>query len=205
MCLEREIRKCLLPAEVIKGRVTTLATQLSLPDRNGTRGTGHPAKCMNCEASHKLADCDKFKNMTVRQRRIFVRGRGLCLNCLKKGHFVSQCFAKSKCNLCPQKHHLLHNAALDCVDPPCQSQDQVKVTANTMVGDGSTSSLGQNKDHVRVSANLMTADGGTSSTFTCDQTISEVPMISAVHFAKSASYKACSPTLCIRLLCKWSL
>ena len=93
------------------GRVTTLATQLSLPDSNGPRGTGHPVKFMNCEASHKLADCDKFKNRTVRQRRVFVRGRGLCFNCLKKGHFVSQCFAKSKGNLCPQKHHLLlHNA-----------------------------------------------------------------------------------------------
>ena len=37
----------------------------------------------------------------------------------------------------------------------------------------------------------MTTDGGTSTAFTCDQTMSEVPMISAVHFA---SHKACSPT-----------
>lgn len=57
------------------GRVTTLATQLSLPNQNGPEGTGHPVKCMNCETSHKLADCDKFKNLTVRQHRIFVRGR----------------------------------------------------------------------------------------------------------------------------------
>lgn len=63
-----------------------------------------------------------------------------------------------------------------------------------MIGDGSTSSSGHNKDHVRVSANLMTANGGTTTAFTCDQTISEVPTISTVHFAKSASYKACSPT-----------
>ena len=133
--------------------------------------------------------------MTVRQRRIFVRGRGLCFNCLKKGHFVSQCFATSKCNLCPQKHHLLlHNATLDCVAPPCQSQDQGKVTASSMIGDGSTSSSGQNQDHVRVSANVMTADGGTSTAFTCDQATRETPTISTVHFAKSASYKACSPT-----------
>ena len=84
-------------------------------------------KCMNCEASRKLADCDKFNNMTVRQRRIFVRGRGLCLNCLKKGDFVSQCFAKSNCNLCPQKHHLLlHNAALDCVDPLAKAKTKSK-------------------------------------------------------------------------------
>ena len=167
------------PSSKTDGRVTTLATQLSLPGRNGARGSGHPVKCMNCEASHKLADCAKFKNMTVRQRRIFVRGRGLCLNCLKKGHFVSKCFAKSKCNRCPQKHHLLlHNAALECVGPPCQSQYQVKVTASSMIGDGSTSSSGQNQGHVKVSANVMTADGGTSTAFTCDQATRETPTIS---------------------------
>ena len=183
------------PPSRADGRVTTLTTQLSLPGQNGPRGTGYPVKCMNCEASHKLADCEKFKNKTVRQRRIFVRGRGLCLNCLKKGHFVSQCFAKSKCNLCPQKHHLLlHNAAMDYVDPPCRSQDQVKVTASTTIGDCSTPFPSQNQDLVRVSANVMTADGGTSTAFTCDQATSETPTFSAVHFAKSSSYKACSPT-----------
>lgn len=103
----------------------------------------------------------------------------------KKANFVSQCFAKSKCNLCPQKHHLLlHSAALDCVDPPCQSQDQVKVTANMMIGKGSTCSSGQNKDHVRVSANLTTANGGTTTAFTCDQTISEVLTISYSTFCQ---------------------
>ncbi|PFX14897.1 hypothetical protein AWC38_SpisGene20907 [Stylophora pistillata] len=173
------------PPSRTDGRVTTLATQLSLPGRNGPRGTGHPVKCINCGASHKLAECDKFKNMTVRQRRVFVGGRGLCFNCLRKGHFLSQCFAKSKCNLCPHKHHfLLHNAALDCVETPCQSQDQDEVTANTMIGDGRASSSGQNQDQVRVSANVITANGGDSETLTS----------STVHFAKFSSYKTCSPT-----------
>ena len=168
--------------------MTTLATQLSLPGQNGPRGTGYPVECMNCEASHKLTDCDKFKNMTMRQRRTFVRGRCLCLNCLKKEHFVSQCFAKSRSNLCAQKHHLLlHNAALDHIDPPCQSHDQVKVTAGTMMGDCSTFSASQTQYHVRVCAKVMTADGGTSTAFTCDQAASETPTISTVHFAKSAS------------------
>ena len=63
-----------LPSSRTDGRITTLATQLSLPGRKGPRGKGHPVKCMNCETSHKLADCDKFKNMTVRQRGIFVPG-----------------------------------------------------------------------------------------------------------------------------------
>ena len=57
------------PPSRTDGRVTTLATQLSLP--------AHPVRCMNCEASHRLADYDKFKSMTVGQRRIFVRSRKL--------------------------------------------------------------------------------------------------------------------------------
>ena len=65
------------------GKVTTLAMQLSLPGQKGPPDTCFPVKCMNWEASQKLADCDKFKNMTVRQRQIFVRGRGLCLNYLR--------------------------------------------------------------------------------------------------------------------------
>lgn len=63
-----------------------------------------------------------------------------------------------------------------------------------MMGNGSTFSSSQNQDHVRVSANVMTADGGTSTAFTCDQAIGETPTISTVHFAKSTSYKASSPT-----------
>ena len=40
----------------------------------------------------------------------------------------------------------------------------------------------------------MTADGGTPTAFTCHQATRETPTISTVHFAKSAPYKACSPT-----------
>lgn len=63
-----------------------------------------------------------------------------------------------------------------------------------MIGNGSTPSSGQNQDHVRVSANVMTADGGSSTAITCDQATSDIPTISTKHFAKSASYKAYSPT-----------
>ena len=58
---------------------------------------------------------------------------------------------------------------------PLPKQDQVKVTASTMIGDGSTASSGQNQDHIRVSANVMTADGGNSTAFTCDQATRETP------------------------------
>jgi len=115
------------PPSRTDGKVTTLATQLSLPVPKGPQDTSFPLKCINCEASHKLADCGKFKNMTLRQRRIFVRVRGLCFNCLRKGHFASQCFARSKCSLCPQKHHLLlHKAASDYVDPFAKAKTKSK-------------------------------------------------------------------------------
>ena len=62
------------------------------------------------------------------------------------------------------------------------------------MGDGGIPSPSQNQDLVRVYANVMTADGSTSIASTCDQAASETPTFSTVHFAKSASYKACSPT-----------
>ncbi|KAL9975992.1 hypothetical protein ACROYT_G013221 [Oculina patagonica] len=179
-----------------EGKVTTLATQLTSgsPQQKDPRNTGRSAKCMNYQESHYLEDCGKFKKLTLRQRKIFVRGRGLCLNCLRKGHLVTQCVFKSKCNLCSQKHHvLLHNAASDCVDSPCQSQEQV--SASVMTGDGRTSgSPSQNHDQVKVSANVMTAESGTSSVPTFDQAASGIATVSVVNFAKSASYKACSQT-----------
>ena len=44
------------PPSRTDGKVTTLATQLTIPGQKGPQDTGCPVKCMNCEASHKLAD-----------------------------------------------------------------------------------------------------------------------------------------------------
>ena len=75
-------------------RVTTFATQLgshtqesqSTQDRGSnvsmSRGTLPSGKCYSCEASRKIEHCLDFTSKSVRQRMVFARYKGLCLNCL---------------------------------------------------------------------------------------------------------------------------
>ncbi|GFR20528.1 integrase catalytic domain-containing protein [Trichonephila clavata] len=46
-------------------------------------------KCKLCSLNHDLYNCDKFKNMPVRERYNIVKSLNLCLKCLKPNHKVS--------------------------------------------------------------------------------------------------------------------
>ena len=71
-------------------------------------------KCYGCESTHKIEHCPDFINKSIRQRIVFARYKGLCLNCLRKGHFVSECQSTFKCKHCQQLHHsLLHKPIED--------------------------------------------------------------------------------------------
>ena len=91
------------PSEPTAGggsRVTTFATQLGshIQESQNTQGRGSnvstlrgslPAgKCCSCEASHKIEHSPDFTSKSARQRMIFARYKGLCLNCLPRGHLV---------------------------------------------------------------------------------------------------------------------
>ncbi|GFR26049.1 DUF1758 domain-containing protein [Trichonephila clavata] len=65
-------------------------------------------KCKLCSLNHDLYNCDKFKNMPVRERYNIVKFLNLCLKCLKPNHKVSQCRSKHIC-FCKKNHNqLLH-------------------------------------------------------------------------------------------------
>ena len=98
-------------------RVTTFATQLGshTQESQNTQGRGSnvstprgslPAgKCYSCEATHKIEHCPDFTSKSVRQRIIFARYKGLCLNCLRRGHFAGECKSAFRCKHCQQPHH----------------------------------------------------------------------------------------------------
>ena len=48
-------------------------------------------KRYDCESIHETEHCPDFINKSITQRIVFARYKGLCLNCLHKGHFVSEC------------------------------------------------------------------------------------------------------------------
>ena len=99
-------------------KTTTMAVQVEPSDPaksdKDSNSTTLRVKCYGCETTHKIEHCPDFINKSIRQRIVFARYKGLCLKCLRKGHFVSECQATFKCKHCQQPHHsLLHKPIED--------------------------------------------------------------------------------------------
>ena len=51
-----------------------------------------------------------LKGCSLAERRLLVRTKRLCFNCLGNGHFLACCPLKSRCAVCKERHHnLLHD------------------------------------------------------------------------------------------------
>ena len=106
-------RQLLPPSlNVVTGpKTTTMAMQVGPSDPAKSDKESNPTtlevKCYGCESTHKIEQCPDFLNKSIRQRIVFARYKGLCLNCLRKGHFVSECQSTFKCKHCQQPHHSL--------------------------------------------------------------------------------------------------
>ncbi|XP_073814286.1 uncharacterized protein isoform X1 [Musca autumnalis] len=68
------------------------------------------SNCSYCNSSeHNLSTCSSFANIVVSERFNFVKRSGHCINCLRKGHMVSNCPSKYRCRVCDSAHHtILH-------------------------------------------------------------------------------------------------
>ena len=66
--------------------------------------------CSVCKSfSHPLYSCAKFKLLPHEQMMMVVKNQGLCMNCLKPGHYSRHCTSVQKCRRCQKPHHtLLH-------------------------------------------------------------------------------------------------
>lgn len=63
--------------------------------------------CQNSE--HTLHKCEKFHNLTPKDRFNFIKTNGHCVNCLGTSHTLKSCYSKHTCSTCKGKHHsLLH-------------------------------------------------------------------------------------------------
>lgn len=67
--------------------------------------------CHCCQSStHKLYQCDKFKQLSPPDRLALVRDNSLCRNCIVQTHLTKECPARG-CYKCNSKHNsLLHEA-----------------------------------------------------------------------------------------------
>ncbi|XP_075155610.1 uncharacterized protein LOC142228967 [Haematobia irritans] len=70
--------------------------------------------CALCSKSdHYIAQCQRFKDMDVPLRFENAKKLGLCINCLAKGHQVTNCPSSFKCKTCSRSHHtMLHRSQL---------------------------------------------------------------------------------------------
>ena len=91
----------------VKGKITTLSTCAEIQAPKSNR------KCFCCSGTcTDLASCDKFKNMSLDDRKKYVIKSKLCFNCLKRNHVSRKCRLEKMCNVpdCASKHHtLLHS------------------------------------------------------------------------------------------------
>ncbi|VDI11858.1 Hypothetical predicted protein [Mytilus galloprovincialis] len=66
-------------------------------------------RCSYCEGTHAL---DKCKRLTARPREdriAYLKSKGYCFGCLKKGHMSNKCNRRLKCSICARLHpSILH-------------------------------------------------------------------------------------------------
>ena len=112
-------------------------------------------KCTTCnEASHPLYACTTFQALPHEDRLATVRKLGLCMNCLRYGHYASQCQSSQKCKKCSGSHHtLLH-------------QDTGKATRETTVSK-STNADSSKKPPEKVISNFSNGTRGGLLLMTC--------------------------------------
>ena len=85
--------------------------------------------CTLCRPEkHPLYYCPKFKGMTHEQRLSVVKNNGLCMNCLKSGHYLKDCKSSHFCRNCQRPHHTLLHVDVRGPDSP------LSVTSNTSIG-----------------------------------------------------------------------
>ena len=69
--------------------------------------------CLLCKGDHRLASCSKFMSASMDERIKVIKEFRCCVRCLSRGHMMTECLSRKKCNVgeCGAHHHpLLHGA-----------------------------------------------------------------------------------------------
>ena len=102
--------------------------------------SSHSSVCPLCKPEkHPLYSCPKFRSFSFDQRMATVMSNNTCMNCLGKGHYISQCKSIHKCRKCQRPHHtLLHDDQKEqsrnqqsSGSTPSPSEEEATVSTNT--------------------------------------------------------------------------
>ncbi|XP_053597696.1 uncharacterized protein LOC128668557 [Microplitis demolitor] len=65
--------------------------------------------CPVCNEHHLLYTCEKFRSLSIEDRRKVIKDTNRCYNCFGKGHSIKSCTSKASCQICSKRHNtLLH-------------------------------------------------------------------------------------------------
>ena len=191
-------RQLLPPSlNVVTGpKTTTMAVQVGPSDPAKSDKESNSitlkVKCYGCESTHKIEHCPDFLNKSIRQRIVFARYKRLCLNCLLKGHFVSECQSNFKCKHCQQPDHsLLHKPIEDKEEtlanpkegpgPREQANVNTVTTAPVETASLTYSTTSRNKVALQVvPVKIMNKEGDSVATYALLDTGSEETFLSKV-------------------------
>lgn len=85
------------------------------PNRSGPPASSGAVRkklpCEACSGGHGLFECDDYLSLSLSSRRKFVNDRGLCTNCLLRGHKTSEC-RDIVCRLPACRNDNRHNSTL---------------------------------------------------------------------------------------------
>ena len=98
-------------------------------------------ECTLCHEPHFLYQCKRFLQQDISNRIKTVKSLHLCLNCLKKGHFVENC-KSTKCKTCHKSHNtLLHLTRNNANETPTPETERKSIKSNTNVPQSSITSV----------------------------------------------------------------
>ncbi|KAF2890595.1 hypothetical protein ILUMI_15578 [Ignelater luminosus] len=63
--------------------------------------------CVNCKQQHVIQNCKSFLKLDVQSQNKKAQELKVCLNCLRGGHFLSNCNSRSTCKKFHRRHHTL--------------------------------------------------------------------------------------------------
>ena len=78
--------------------------QQQLEDQNVPQ-TSRASKSLFEDGIHRIYMCEKFENMSAKQRREAIYQLKACFNCRKLGHSSKVCPSMQSCRCCNKRHH----------------------------------------------------------------------------------------------------
>lgn len=100
-----------------------------------------PLQCVICKGSHRIFDCNSFKNKSPEERLTQAIGLKLCHNCLRPGHHTRQCRLNGTCRICKRRHNtFLHQNNIQNTTTEVTGENNVTPSQSESVSLTATSS-----------------------------------------------------------------